>query len=116
MELEERIAELEEEAEAHRHGLTEHEDVIRMLSEMLFAVAMSIPRGNGSWNVGASHIERMLIEREVTGRPLGSMATKILQTLRGDLRMLADNVEPPDPASPERIHLRLVPGGLRDKP
>ena len=118
MELEERITELEEEIEGHRTGLDEHEDVIVVLGEMLLAVALSIPREHACWTLGASRIDRVLEERAATNRPLGSMATKLLETLRGDLRCVAGGAEPPDPAAPSRPQLRLIrgSGGSKNTP
>lgn len=110
MEISKRVEEIEEEIEGHRIGLGQHEDVIIVLEEMLLAVALSIPRDGASWSLGASRLDRVLEERVVTNRPLGSMATKLLQILRDDLRMLASGAEPSDPGSPSSPPLFLIRG------
>jgi len=60
MDIDERFNEIDEELEGHRAGLEQHEDVIAMLSELLVAVAMSIPRDGAQWGAGIARLDRVL--------------------------------------------------------
>lgn len=109
MDAEARFAEIDEEVTALHEACDQYEDAITLLSEMLTALAMAIPRQGANYEGAADRIDRILSMRDTRpGKPLGEIARRLAEQFRDDLKTFAAMENPPPPESPNRAKFRLI--------
>ncbi len=112
MNAEERFAEIDEEVAALHEACEHYEQAIELMSEMLTALAMAIPRQTANYEAAAERIDHILSRRDMMpGKPLGEISRRLAEQFRDDLRGFAAMNSPTPPDSPKRARFQVISGG-----
>lgn len=106
-----RFDEIDEEIAALHGACEQYEQAIGLLSELLTAVVMAIPREGARYDLAATHIENFLANRDAMGKAIAEIPRRLAEQLLDDLSNFAGlDGEPPAPNSPPRMRFSVIQG------